>query len=476
MIQNLIYRFAATSLLLFTFSFNSSAQVDLSQDESEILSLSLEKCIELALTNNELIQSSELGISIAESQNRQAESANYPSLKLSSSLAWLDEDPNYIFPSFDFDMSEINLGILNINIPPITVPQQNIKLMDKLVVESELRLVYPLFTGGKISSILEQTKNNIEVARQDYEAVKSELVYNTSRAYYGLVMLSNLLNTGKSTVIRLEATLSLTETMYKKGSGSVTKLDYLKNKMMVESAKGIVRTIEGKYKSTKESLRFLTGLIDSMDFEPAADSLMQLNTIDNKDELLERVLKSNPRLKKVEHAIAIYSNRISEAQSGLWPNVALFGFYKRKDNEYNYGYVTGDNKNQFGVGIGLEYPLFEGFRTINKIDQSEIEYKKLQKESNLLKNSIIMQVNKVLGELTSAKFRVQSTYEARKLSEENEDLTKRAYQNNMAPIEDYLQSQIMGSIMKVQHNLAMFDLINLQLQLNKLANINMVNQ
>ena len=40
---------------------------------------------------------------------------------------------------------------------------------------------------------------------------------------------------GKDTLARMEATLSLTETMYKEGSGKVKKTDYLDNKVMVES-------------------------------------------------------------------------------------------------------------------------------------------------------------------------------------------------------------------------------------------------
>lgn len=436
-------------------------------EETPVFNLS--DCIELALENNEIIKSAELGINIAKSQNKQAKSADYPSINLSSNLAWLDEDPNYIFPSFEFDMSGLNLGALNLNIPPITVPQQNIKLMDKLVLESELKLVYPLYTGGKISSIQEQTKYNIEVEKQNFEGVKSELIYNVSKAYYGLVLLKRILLIGDNAIARLEATLSLTENLYRKGSGSVTKLDYLKNRMMVESVQGIVETFRGKYFSTKESLKFLIGYSFDNNFEVSDDSLSTSMINVSVDDLTKEILNTNTDLKKINSALKIYASRISEAESDLLPNIAIFGFYKRTDNNYNYGYVTNDNKNQFGIGIGLDFPIFEGFRSVNKIDQAEIEYEKLKRDKTLLKNSILMNIKMLDAEILSAEERVMFTMKAKKTADESESLTKRAYQNNMAPIEDYLQSQIMGSLTAVQHNLAIFDLLDLKLKINQLA-------
>ncbi|MDZ7582117.1 MAG: hypothetical protein U5R30_16445 [Deltaproteobacteria bacterium] len=44
--------------------------------------------------------------------------------------------------------------------------------------------------------------------------------------------------------MRMEATLNLTETMYKEGSGTVKKTDWLDNKVMVDSLRSMVAALE----------------------------------------------------------------------------------------------------------------------------------------------------------------------------------------------------------------------------------------
>lgn len=454
-------------LLIITF-FSSS--VFAQPESSSNLTLDLETAIELTLAKNGLLKSSELEIEIAKTQNGQASSANYPSLNLSSNIVYLDEDPNYIFPSFDFKLDGLELPVIgSLDIPPLTIPEQNVKLMNRFNIESTLKLVYPIFTGGKISSLISQTESNIRVASYKHDLIKQELIYNTSKAYWGCVLLNNLELIGDEALARLEATLELTESLYKKGSGSVTKLDYLQNKIIVESARGLIESIRGKKGSSVEALKFLVGVTPESTVSLTSENLESNIIIDSLDLLKNKLLQNNPQLKMVDAALNIFSEKINEAESELYPNIALFGFYKKTINSYDAGYVTNDNKNQFGVGVGLEFPIFEGLRSTYKIDQTEIELHKLQTEKTLLTQSLIMKLRSLHIELVHASKKLSAVRSAMDNAVDNCNLSKRAYQNDMAPIEDYIQSQLMESIMKAQFHLAEFEVVDLKLQLNKLV-------
>ena len=461
------YYFRTSTIFLFIgIIFFTAAYA---QESEDLNNLALDEAIQIALENHGLIKSGELEVKKAETQYGQASSGKYPSLNLNSSLIYLDENPNYIFPSFDFNLDGLELPIIgSLDIPPLTVPQQNIKLLDKFNIESTLKLVYPIFTGGKISSLIAQTESNIKVAQNKLALVKEELIYNVSKAYWGCVLLNKLNDLGEEALARLEATLELTENLYRKGSGSVTKLDYLKNKMIVESARGLVESIKGQQAVAYEALKFLVGIEPAGHLSVKDNLLNPIMLNDSLYVLSEKLLQQNSQIKLVENALQIFSAKIDEASSTLYPNIAVFGFYKNQINSYEAGYATKQNKNQFGAGVGLELPIFEGLRSAYKIDETEIEYQKLQNEKTLLTQSLKMNLSSLHAKLMHSQKRLAALNEAMVSAIDNRDLTKRAYHNDMAPIEDYIQSQLMESIMKAQYYLGQFEVVELNLQLRKL--------
>ncbi|MCB9248385.1 MAG: TolC family protein [Ignavibacteriales bacterium] len=65
---------------------------------------------------------------------------------------------------------------------------------------------------------------------QKEEAKKNELqiVADVKKRFYAVYLLQKLTQIGDEALARLETTLELTENMYLKGSGKVTKTDFFK--------------------------------------------------------------------------------------------------------------------------------------------------------------------------------------------------------------------------------------------------------
>ena len=71
----------------------------------------------------------------------------------------------------------------------------------------------------------------------------------------------------------MEATLSLTEIMYKEGSGRVKKTDYLDNKVMVETIRAMVATLEKNELISKAALANIVGMSWDAVVSPADNEL-----------------------------------------------------------------------------------------------------------------------------------------------------------------------------------------------------------
>ena len=140
------------------------------------------------------------------------------------------------------------------------VPEQDIKLMDEDSFMASLNATWLLYDGGMRKGLREQSMAGIEAAKQEARRTDLEIVDSVRRYFYGAVLARQLRQVGNDTLARMEATLNLTETMYKEGSGKVTKADFLDNKVMVESLRAMVALLEKNEEMAKAALANTMGL------------------------------------------------------------------------------------------------------------------------------------------------------------------------------------------------------------------------
>jgi outer membrane protein TolC len=451
--------------MIILFSFAAAFQYIIPQEDpsknSDRKFLALNDCINIALENNHKIKASKQGIDIANTQKKQAESGYYPELSLSANYALSDKDPLFIMPSFRLDLSALPIGL---NLGEMDIPQQKAIVRDKQNINAALNLIYPLYTGGKISSVNEQAEHNYEIAIQESRKTDSEVKYDVKRFYYAYILSGNLYHLGEETYERLNATLSLTESLYKNGSGKVTKMDYLKNKVIVDQVSSIIIELKTKMETCKEALAFTIGQLPA-DFEISGSEIPYSSFTLNVDDFFPEAYKNNPDWLKVNSAVEIFKAKIDEAKSGYLPNLAFFANVNQIINSYDYGFVSKNNKTMWTIGLGLEMPIFSGFRTVAEVEQSEAELKKIEEEKMLLHDAIILMIKEAYFNVKGASEQVQKILEAKKTAEENTSLTERAFQQDMAEASDLVEAQIMEALVSAQYQKVLYDHVDAQAKL-----------
>ncbi len=455
----------STITLFLTFVLLQN--VILSQQTS-FNNLSLEDCIAIAKENSKQKQIAESKLDVSKSHLKQAESGRWPSLELTSKALIQDEPQNFIFPSSTFIVPPIVLTQLTIPSFPFTIPAQNIKLLDNKIIQTDLTLTYPLFTGGKISSIIDQVEQSILLAKNNVELTENELTFNVKKTYYALVLTERLLQIGTDAFNRFEATYHLTESLYQTGSGTVNKIDFLKNKMSLESFRGIVSELKSKNEIAKSGLKYYLGIGLDSDLTIKDNSLEFAYSIPDENETLGKILSTNLYINSLDIASNIYEAKIDEAQSDYYPSVALFGNYQNLINQYDAGWATPENKNVFTVGLGLKLSIFNGFRTSGKVEENEAELKGIKFQKSFVEQSLGMKLNQILTELKKSEEKIKSSKEAMIAASENRDLNLRAYQNEIGEVADFIEAQIMEAFMMAQYQLSLYEQVELKANLDYL--------
>lgn len=458
----------------------------------------LEDCIATAMQQNHQRPASRFAVAMAEAQHRQALSGYWPHVTVKAAYQRMDEAPDFIFPAGQMGVPpqtiSVPAGTALITVPagvlapvavqlPVTtpaqtittsgqlfpIPAQDLKLMDPDSLYASVNATWLLYDGGLRRGYRQQASGLVDMMKADARRTDLEIVDSVKRYYYGAVLAGQLHQLGRDTLDRMEATLSLTETMYKEGSGKVKKTDFLDNKVMVESLRAMVTLLEKNEAMAQAALANTLGRPWNASVRPADRELPRAATADSLEGLVGSAYRFNPDWAKVEAGLRALEGGVTTARSGHAPKLALTGELHRWWNDYDSGMATAANKEGFMVGVGVEIPLFDGFLTRHKVAEARARLAKLKEEQFLLKEGIGLQIKDVFLGLVAAQKSERATFEAMTAATENRDLNTRAYQNELVETEKMIRAQLMEALMSAQHYKTRYDLVALRSRLDLLV-------
>ena len=451
--------------------------------------VTLDQCLQTAMQNSHRRPASRFAVAMAEAQHRQALAGYWPQISAKGGYQRMDESPNFIFPA---SQMHVPAGSANIMVPAqllnplapagmmvplpvstpaqdINVPAQDVKLMDPDSFFASLNATWLLYDGGMRKGYREQARGLVDMMKQESRRTDLEIADSVKRLYYGSVLAIQLHQVGKDTLARMEATLNLTETMYKEGGGKVKKTDFLDNKVMVESLRSMVALLEKNELMAQAALANTMGLSWDASVKPADKEMPFAPFADRLDGLVSSAYRFNPDWNKVEAGIRAAEGAVRTAKSDFYPRLAVTGELHKWWNDYNAGMATERNKEGWTAGFGVEIPLFSGFLTKNKVAETRARVSKIKEEQFLLKEGLGLQIKDSFLGLSAAEKSYQATLDAMKAATENRDLNTRAYQNELVETEKVIRAQLMEALMSAQHYKARYDHIALQSQLNLLV-------
>jgi outer membrane protein len=426
--------------------------------------LDLSRCLRLAVDAGNRRKVADAEVDAATARLGQARSSRYPEVSASLSGVRLNENPNFIFPGMTISTpaSTIDTGIPGMAIP---IPGQNfqmadwdVKLMDRTLFTGSLSATYALYTGGLASARMAQARAGLDVAREERRLTDAEVAFDVQRAYYGVILAGKLLDVARGTLDRMDATLELTKSIYEAGTGRVKKTDFLRHRAMVETIRGMVIELEAQDGEARLSLATIIGWDREKPFALADSDFPAPSEVAGTARLLADAVSANPRLAMIRSALLAAASDVKAAQAGHLPKVALFADVKRFGNDYSAGLMTADNKTAWSVGLGVDVPLFQGFRVVKAVDEARARRVKLERQLDLASDGVELDIRRTRLAIEKAAARQRATREAYATATENRELNIRAYQEELVETQDMIEAQLMEDLLAAQHFRAQYEL------------------
>ena len=452
--------------------------------------LSLSDCLRIAMEKNHSRPASQFAVAMAEAQHRQALAAYWPQINAKAGLDEMSSSPNFIYPASAMEIPAQSVTIpggtatvtipanafgpgfppvavqmpvsfpgqtVNTNAQMFPIPAQDVKLMSPMTESVSGDFKWLLFDGGMRKGYSEQSLGAVNVAKAEARRTDLELTENVIRLYYGAVLARQLHQLGKDTLDRMEATLTMTESIYKDGSGTINKTDYLDNKVVTETVRSIVAPLEANEESAEAALAYTIGLSwkstvvprdEQIPFQPYAGSL---------DELVATAYEFNPDWAEIDAGLKAFEGERTTAASGYFPKIGLKGELHRRWNNYDGGLSTSNNKNGWSVDLGVEIPIFDGFLTRERVAEARAKIGRLKEKKLLLAEGLGLQLRSMFQDLEASEKVVQATQDAAASAKDDSELTLRGYQTGLVATEKVIRAQLQEALITAAHDKAVYD-------------------
>ena len=259
--------------------------------------------------------------------------------------------------------------------------------MNRDTAIATVELMYPLYTGGKISSIIHQANLAKSIAKEEYQRSTLQVVRDVKRYYYAVTLTRGLGRLAEDTVATLQATRDLTKSMYEAGTGSVNKLDYLKTEMAVSFAQSLANDFSSRELSATAALLYAMGLPLDTEINIAENDFSVNAQQQGLTALIRQAHQFNPQLGMMKLAVQIADEKVNEAKSAYFPQIALTANLRHIENAYDGGLMNSTNKDSWTIGVVMKMPIFDFGRTSNNLNTSKLQAGAMREKQQLVEQA-----------------------------------------------------------------------------------------
>ena len=382
----------------------------------------LDDAIHTALNNNRDIKVAELDVEKSKDAVDEAFGYALPTLDLSANFNHFLKKPKTPFPDFEALLTNATYSILfdesviprdNSKYKPIQTQLQSFVQTNSY--ETSLTLTQTLFNSAVFRGI-GASQIYLDLSKEELKRKVTSTVLDVKKAFYGVLLTKQLLEI--TTASYNNALENLKNVKALKTQGLVSDYDALQAEVRVENIKPVVLQIENQLKDVKNSFKIVIGVNQQEDVDVEGEFQYAKEEIPEITGTIEKAMERNYSISSLKLKMQVDEAFIDLDRSEYWPSLYAFGNYTYAGSADNLKF---QNYSSTVVGLTLSINLFNGEKTKNKVQQSEISLKQTGEQLSQLKDYISTQVKAKIYELT----RVRSSIDAQ---ERNVNLAEKAYE------------------------------------------------
>ncbi len=399
--------------------------------------LTMENAVAFGLERNRVLRAVQKEVQAVREQVKQAQADFFPKLDGSYTLTHLKDVP---YATLGFS------GAI-IGIPP------QFPTATQTTNRWQLELTQPLFTGFALTSRLNISKLDLEIAEHRLEETRLNVIRDVRYGFLQALLGEKLLDVARENVRSLEVQRRNAEANFKQGL--VAQNDVLKADVALAQARQRERT------AAKQLVLLRSRLNQIFDLEPQtklefAETSVVPQAVPSLDALYALAEEMRPEVKTLDTSIRQTQHGITAAKSRYYPRLSAFAQYYREGEDFLASDNPFANNENAAIGLRIDWNFFEGGKTRAATRELLHKQKSLEERLQELKQQIRLQVEDAYEQLQVAKADMEASEVALKQAEENERMTSIQYREQLVIFLEVLNAQVFLSQSRVDYYQALY--------------------
>ncbi len=432
----------------------------------EMKSLTLDECIKMALENNLSIKSAQEKIKLAEQKVNEARASFMPSISGSGTYIYAGK-----LPELEIDFSSMFSGMPSgisgapsqDNIPSGGFPGMgssggSFALGKKHTSQIGLSLQQAIFTWGKILNSYKQAILNLESERQGFESIKQQVIFDTTRAFYGVLLAQELVKVTDMAVKQAEAHVKMAQDLV--DAGTATNFDLLRAKVQLANIRSQSIKMQNMLKLAKDGLNNTLGISLDANFSLKGEFVYKPIELDL-DSLLNSAMVNRPEIKQIQIQEEMARKIVNIAKAGNKPNIAFVGNYSYQSNndKFDDAFERDNWKNTWNLTFALSVPIFDGLATRARVKQAKSAVKQIELGKEQLRNGITIEVRSAYSKFQEVKELLKAQEETVQQAEESLRIANIMYKNGMMTTVELMDTELAFTQAQTNYSNALNDYV-----------------
>lgn len=341
--------------------------------------LTLEKAVELALSNHPSLRVASGTQAINEALVGQAQSGFYPQVQ--GLLAYQRTTAN---PSRNFTGSAL----------PRSTSGNTFGFYQSNVTLNQL-----LYDFGKTKSQVDTAQYNLQAANSDAETTVQTVVVNVQQAYFSLQQAQRLVTVSEEAITQFKKHLDLAKGRFK--AGVAPKIDVTTAEVDLSNAQLNLITAKNNALVARVTLNNAMGIPTTSPYrvqDPSQGEAYQITL----DEAVARAMQLRPETISQRAQERAAEAAIKAAQGNFFPTVTSSASYSYSATDFPLVY-------NWNVNGTVNVPIFSGFLTQQQVAQARANLLKTKANGDVLRQNILLEVNQALLNLEAVRERLRVT-------------------------------------------------------------------
>ena len=362
---------------------------------------------------NDGLHASSRDVQRAKLKKDSAESMYLPSINLSASYTHLDKP---IGLQFD--------GILTGKHYEVDFSEQDILL-------SDLQILYPLYTGGKIDAVQDAYEAKVNEAKSLHKMQEDKEFLSLVKLYYGVVISDSLYKT------RLESQKSL-ELHFKhakelKSQGQIAKVELLNAQVKLDAAKIETRKAQHKLEIVSSALHKMI-----KQNETPSSLLFVAQSIEDENYYADESVENFAALGVLD-AKGKQADALVSVKKAAWhPQVLAYG----NVNLYRDDSVLMQTMPNWMAGVAVKFEIFGRNDRVSEIQAAQLLHSKVAYLKVQAQEDLRLAVEKTYSEMLLYKEEFESLSSSLALANENYRLRNIAFSEGLATSVEVVDAQM----------------------------------